>query len=285
MRLYTNLNANGELNMYERWGELIKRAELEVIEFGCHIRREMNVIGRCNTFYVMSYLKTGEAVVRMNGQEYKTPAGSIVLIPPDTVHDHIKTSKEEAIFLWWHFRFTVAGDIDILKLLRLPVVTMMNNTELFEKIFTQYMDTISKTDSLPALIYKNAKGLEVLSCLFGSILSSTETGLEAGISDVFRDILMDVSKEPKANISLTWIAKKYHMNPTYISNRFKNNFGISPIFLHRKLLEERAKELLHYSTQSIGEISNALEFSDIAVFTRFFTERTGVSPSKYRNTK
>lgn len=270
--------------MYQKWSELIKRAELEVIDFGYHLRSEMNVIGRCNTFYVMSYLKTGEAIVRMNGQEYNTPTGSIVLIPPDTIHDHIKTSKEEAIFLWWHFRFTVADEIDILKLLQFPVVTMMNNAELFEDYFSQYMDAIIKSNTISTLIYKNAKGLEVLACLFENILSSTEAKLEKDIPNLFHEILIDVSKEPKANISLSKIGEKYHLNPTYISNRFKNRFGISPIFLHRKLLLERAKELLHYSVKSIGEISNTLEFSDITVFTRFFTESAGISPSKYRNT-
>lgn len=96
----------------------------------------------------------------------------------------------------------------------------------------------------------------------------------------------DVSfMEPKANKSLTAIAQKYHMNASYLSNRFKEYFGISPIFLHRELLSERAKELLITSSLSIGEIAEELGFSDIAVFTRFFTEKTGVSPSKYRNTK
>jgi len=33
---------------------------------------------------------------------------------------------------------------------------------------------------------------------------------------------------------------------------------------------------------NIGKISDELGFNDIAVFTRFFTEKVGISPSKYR---
>ena len=38
------------------------------------------------------------------------------------------------------------------------------------------------------------------------------------------------------------------------------------------------------SGMSIGEIADELHFSDHAVFTRFFTEKAGISPKKYRNT-
>lgn len=271
--------------MDERLKPLIQRAVLDVIEFNYHIRSELNTIGRCNPFYVMSYLKSGEALLRMNGQEYVTTPGSIVLIPPNIVHDHIKTSHEDAVFLWWHFNFLTSWNIDILKLMHLPIVTKVNNTERFESTFMQYLNAINNADSLPGLVYKKAKGLEVLACLFDNIVSSADTKISANVPDVFLNILDDVSKAPKADISLASIAEKYHMNPTYISNRFKEYFGISPIVLHRELLVERAKELLLSGSLNISEISDELGFSDHAVFTRFFSDKVGVSPSKYRNTK
>jgi AraC family transcriptional regulator, arabinose operon regulatory protein len=84
-------------------------------------------------------------------------------------------------------------------------------------------------------------------------------------------------------LTLSRIAEKYHMNSTYISNRFKSYFGISPIFLYRELLIEKAKQLLVSGHMSIGEVSEELGFSDLATFTRFFSEKAGVAPTKYRN--
>ena len=79
------------------------------------------------------------------------------------------------------------------------------------------------------------------------------------------------------------LSEKYHMNPTYISNKFKDYFGISPIFLHRQMLIEKAKEYLRSSPKNINEISEELGFTEHAIFTRFFTDKVGVSPKKFRN--
>lgn len=53
----------------------------------------------------MSYLKKGEALLRVDGAEYYCTAGDAIFVPPHVVHDHIKTSRQEAEFLWWHFNF------------------------------------------------------------------------------------------------------------------------------------------------------------------------------------
>ena len=71
-------------------------------------------------------------------------------------------------------------------------------------------------------------------------------------------------------MNLKTLAEKYHMNPTYISNKFKEYFGISPIFLQRNMLFEKAKDYLLSSAMNINEISEELGFSEHAVFTRFF---------------
>ncbi|GFI50751.1 HTH-type transcriptional activator RhaR [Lachnospiraceae bacterium] len=85
-------------------------------------------------------------------------------------------------------------------------------------------------------------------------------------------------------MTLKKLGEKYHMNPTYISNKFKEYFGVSPIVLQRNMLFEMAKDYLVSSSININEIADRLKFRDHAVFTRFFSERAGMSPTKYRNT-
>ena len=85
-------------------------------------------------------------------------------------------------------------------------------------------------------------------------------------------------------MTLKKLGEKYHMNPTYISNKFKEYFGVSPIVLQRSMLFDMAKDYLMSSGMGINEIAEQLKFSDHAVFTRFFSERAGMSPKKYRNT-
>jgi AraC-like DNA-binding protein len=62
----------------------------------------------------------------------------------------------------------------------------------------------------------------------------------------------------------------------------KNFTGISPrqYFLQLKVM--RARELLITTDQSIKEISYQLGFDSIYYFSRFFKQKTGMSPSEFR---
>lgn len=263
---------------------LIQRAFLEIVDYDYQVRTEMIQKDRDLPYCVMSYLKQGEALLRIQDKEYHCKMGDAIFLPPHVVHDHIKTSKEEAVFLWWHFNFRTAYNMDVLNLLKLPYRVHMENQADFEKKFLDYMEAIQNERTIADMIYKNAKALEVLACLFDSFLHSKKTRMAPDIPNSFIEIFNDISGKPCADITLGKLGEKYHMNPTYISNKFKEYFGVSPIVLQKNMLFERAKDYLMSSSMSINEIADELKFSDHAVFTRFFTERAGMSPKKFRNT-
>ena len=98
---------------------LIQRAFLEILDYDYQVRTEMNQRNRELPCCVMSYLKKGEALLRVDGAEYYCTAGDAIFVPPHVVHDHIKTSRQEAEFLWWHFNFRTAYNMDVLNLLKL----------------------------------------------------------------------------------------------------------------------------------------------------------------------
>lgn len=52
--------------------------------------------------------------------------------------------------------------------------------------------------------------------------------------------------------------------------------------VHGRILLEAKRELL-YTSKSVSEIAYAIGFDDPAYFTRFFSQRTGTSPSKFRS--
>ena len=51
--------------------------------------------------------------------------------------------------------------------------------------------------------------------------------------------------------------------------------------VHERLLQE-ARRLLRFSAVQVSEIGYQLGFADPAYFSRFFTKRTGLSPSQFR---
>ncbi len=78
---------------------LIQRAFLEILDYDYQVRTEMNQRNRELPCCVMSYLKKGEALLRVDCAEYYCTAGDAIFVPPHVVHDHIKTSRQEAEFL------------------------------------------------------------------------------------------------------------------------------------------------------------------------------------------
>jgi two-component system response regulator YesN len=78
-------------------------------------------------------------------------------------------------------------------------------------------------------------------------------------------------------------ANELHLNKAYLSLRFKQLFGTSSIQMHRHLKLERAKLLLSLGEMSVTEIGEALGFTEVAHFSRFFKSSAGISPKNYRN--
>lgn len=68
----------------------------------------------------------------------------------------------------------------------------------------------------------------------------------------------------------------------YISRRFKELYGDTPIRFRDNLRIEAAGRLLKNSNYSIGEIAEKCGFTDIYYFSKIFKKRTGKTPGKYR---
>jgi AraC family transcriptional regulator, transcriptional activator of pobA len=82
--------------------------------------------------------------------------------------------------------------------------------------------------------------------------------------------------------SLSAYAQHLNVSPNYLNKCVKMSFGKTALDLlqEHKLLE--AKVLLKHSSTSIGLIAQQLGFNDLTNFGRFFKQKTGFLPSKYR---
>jgi AraC family transcriptional regulator, arabinose operon regulatory protein len=271
--------------LQDKFSALIKNAVLEILEFDIHRyppMNTMNVVGRVTPYYIMSYIKQGLARIKFNGETFITEPGTVVIFPPGIPHDHIRISEEPAEFLWWNFNFKIAESIDVLKLLDLPVIFKISNGSAFEKVFCEYIELTHRQVSISNIILKKAKELEVMAVLMDNITELNKSYSSDDFNESFREILAEILQTPESIGSLKLLAEKYHMHPTYISNKFKDHFGISPILLQREVIYEKAKVLLKSENMSIGQIAQVLGFSDISVFSRFFTAKSGMSPLQYR---
>jgi AraC-like DNA-binding protein len=262
--------------------ELVSNASLQIYEYGIHLREEMIASGRCFPFYVMSYIQEGQALLRAEGVDYQLEPRSVILVPPGTVHDHIKLGDAPTVFMWWHFDYKLYETLDVLKLLGLPLVFELQEANAFEAAFARHNEVMRSVITLENAILKKSSALEIMARLLGAAEEARRGDQLLQIPECFQEMLEIILSLRQPELSLDVLAKRFNMHPTYLSNRFSSYYGIAPIALHRKVLLKRAKDMLAVRGMTVGEVAEALGFKSASVFSRFFTAKLGVPPSKIR---
>lgn len=267
--------------MNDLLSKMINYANLEILEFDVTPRDVMEVYNRVVPYSIMSYLKCGKAYVAYNGKKIVTEPGTVVILPSNLKHDHVVIPGERALFLWWHFRFTVADSFDLLKLFDFPAIFALENAEKFEEFFLQYIELQKQPDSIENIIMKKAKSLEVMALLFGSAISQTSYDVNSSIPRVYTKMLMHIVNNSDKLEGLNELARLFNLHPTYISNTFKKYFGITPIHLQHNIQFQKAKDLLRTQNFTITEVADMLGYDNVSSFSRFFTDKAGISPSQF----
>ena len=85
------------------------------------------------------------------------------------------------------------------------------------------------------------------------------------------------------DITLLTLSEEFHMNPSYISQLFKNELGMKYHDYLTRLRMDKARTLLASTGKSITEIAGETGFRDYRVFTKVFKSAEGVSPTAFRN--
>jgi AraC-like DNA-binding protein/nitrogen-specific signal transduction histidine kinase len=81
------------------------------------------------------------------------------------------------------------------------------------------------------------------------------------------------------------IAQHVSIAEDYLTFCFRQELGTTPIKYLQRYRVNRAKQLLHESTNSITEIARLVGFSDSGYFSRIFHRETGISPEAFRRNK
>ncbi|MEK3885754.1 response regulator [Paenibacillus sp. PL2-23] len=101
--------------------------------------------------------------------------------------------------------------------------------------------------------------------------------------ELFLQIDSHMQLHKYAQLSMTELAQKFHVSPSYISRiikRFTNS-----TFVHHYMemkIDEACKLMRDKPEMKIRELSDALSFTDQHYFSRVFKEYTGLSPTEFK---
>lgn len=96
-------------------------------------------------------------------------------------------------------------------------------------------------------------------------------------------VLDYIKKTPLDQITLKEAAESIHINPSYLSQLFKQQLNKKFVDYITELRIEESKRLLQNTTLRMSEIAERVGYSDLAYFSNNFKRIVGSSPSEYRN--
>jgi two-component system response regulator YesN len=143
---------------------------------------------------------------------------------------------------------------------------------------------IFSIEQLMDLFHSGQDMLEYFKDIFIKYLSENKQYIPDKIRNgSFRQILKFINDNFNKDISLQSISQSFTINPSYISQLFKKELGITFTEYLTKLRISFASELLKTTDLTVGEISEKAGYIDYFYFTRTFKKVTSKTPSQYRN--
>jgi two-component system response regulator YesN len=101
--------------------------------------------------------------------------------------------------------------------------------------------------------------------------------------ELFQQIDDYVQMNMYSHLSITDLALKFHVSPSYISRIIKRHSDQTFVHYYMQLKIKEARRLMEDKPElKIKELSDALSFSDQHYFSKVFKEYTGCSPTEYK---
>ncbi|WP_313157206.1 helix-turn-helix domain-containing protein [Sphingobacterium multivorum] len=243
-------------------------------------------------------IKCGD--MRYGCQPYDYEDGTLVFVSPGQIYGidskgvAIKPSGYGLVFhpdlikgtnLGKHIKDYTFLSYEVNEALHLSLKERKTIVHCFEKIaeeIDQNIDKHSKT-----LIVSNIELLLNYCQRFYDRQFITRSNVNSDILVRFEKLLNDYFKSDKTLLlglpSVSYCADQLHLSPNYFGDLIKKETGSTALdYIQAKLIDE-AKERIFDHSKSINEIASELGFKYQQHFTRFFKQKTGVTPNEYRN--
>ena len=91
-----------------------------------------------------------------------------------------------------------------------------------------------------------------------------------------------IEERSTEQLSLEKVAKAVEINPTHLSEKFKQVTGTKFVDYIARMRFEKARKLLEDVDLRISEIAFAVGFQSLSQFNRVFKKLSGTSPTEYR---
>ena len=265
------------------------------------------IIGPRDIFdYEMLYLKEGEALIAVDGREYKALPGDVFLFRPMQRHEIRCLNDYPVIQPHVHFDLEYSEDREKVYV---PFIRSEEMTEqdrhLFRRdilddfypnipprlhlkqtrVFEEYLFELIDEHDQPST-FNELRQQWLFLRLFDLYLREAGYSLHIqgnGNSEIIASrIKMYLDNNSTRRVNLDELASTIHIDKSYMISIFKKVYHTTPLAYHQSVRIKRARNMLMYTNLTITEIAESTGFSSIHDFDRVFRKVDGATPSSYR---
>lgn len=214
----------------------------------------------------MYYLK-GTGHLETEGETIPFRPGSIILVPPNM--DHGSVSGEEFV------NISISGDFDRLFWMNTITIQQDNASENGRQLAQLILDNQHQSPEYVAAL---------CSAYAHFLLQNTkhEGRLHQAVSEIIAQTTRNYF-DPDFNV--TGVLDRCGYAQDYIRAEFKKAVGMAPVKFLTKVRIDHAMKMfeIYGSSMSVSQAAEACGFMDMAYFYKCFKQRTGLSPTAFRD--
>lgn len=238
----------------------------------------------------------GTAKAVINGRSYEMRSNSFFFLREESVIESFRCSKACMGYLITYSReFLNSINVDTADFLSAYMVSSVR------PCLDVDAESIGRLHRLVAMLSDTARssseivyGEKIVASLFSaffytlvSVLSACASGIAEEQSrsrsdELLSDFFAALSAECERERSVEYYASKLKISPKYLSLICKRKTGNNASRIIDQAVIHRAKTLLMQTGLSVQEVSDRLHFVSQSFFGKYFKQRVGISPSRYK---
>jgi AraC family transcriptional activator of pobA len=238
---------------------------------------------RCN-YYILLLTIRGSTVRHINQHDYEIEGHTLQLIVPGTIHSFEDTSeKQNTYMIVFNRKYLSLNEEDLLDFHKLQPSFVnliggdfLNVKDIFKEINTEYKDKNTEYKEISKMLL-----VKLLLLLKRKKLSTLQLPKNRA-EQIMTQYLNLIEEHYQSKKTVQEYANMLEITPKYLGEIVKNITKKSALhYIHIRIIKE-LQYLLIYSSLSINEISEIMNFESSSELGRFFKRYENISPSKYR---
>lgn len=238
---------------------------------------------------------SGTAKIKINGKLHELRPNTLFIFNENTVIEQVKTSiRSSGYMITYSRQYLNSIHVDTQDLISIYHGFLDEPCVQIEPQEAAYIHDISKLMRSVLCDYApTANRDKIIGSLFAAMFhyvmgilqqhSNNGTNNVSNRTDELFNRFLDLLRENcSTERSVEFYAQKMGITPKYLSLILKKKSGRNASKLIDEAVVYEAKRLLKYSGLSINEIATKLNFASQSFFGKYFKQRVGVSPSRYK---